>query len=142
MPRRISITLLFTVLFAVVALFAATQAGAFSAPDGKCPEVEATNFECFVDEVAGYVVEIVPCFDDGRLVFPCPRSGNTRFEYKITAIGTKKIDYINLLTSVCTPELVIVSTSPPPIYRVHGRGRGHCEQVRKRSQFRQYAQGR
>jgi hypothetical protein len=110
MPKKIHITFLFTVLIAIVALFAATQPAAAngSLGDGNCDSSEAALFQCF--ENAGYVVEILPC--NGQ--FPCiiTPSGDSDFRYRITEIGSDLIRYINLLIPAA-PELEILSSTPP-----------------------------
>jgi len=107
MPKKISITSLFTVGIAIVALFAATQAVAANGflGDGDCDPSEAALFQCF--QSAGYVVEILPC----NGAFPCIVSDNSVFNYRITEKGSEKIKYINLLISAAQ-ELKILSSTP------------------------------
>jgi len=52
MPKKISITLLFTVAVAIVALFAAAEVRA------ECTQLELDNYECFVDDQGYFEVRI------------------------------------------------------------------------------------
>jgi len=108
--------LFFTVMFAVVTLFAATQAGANGDPcvpnpspgDGVCCDQERATFECF--ESGGYLVEILP---DIAGNFPAIVDGDSVFSYSISKQnGAKKLLLVDLLVSVCDPGLVIESSSP------------------------------
>ena len=97
MLKRTLIILFSTFVVAMVMLFAAHQAGAFSPPDGQCTpgSVENKNFECF--QSAGYVVEIVP---DASGNFPQIDLVNNKsvFTYQITKVNaTKKITLVDLL---------------------------------------------
>jgi hypothetical protein len=106
MPKNIFTTHLCTILVAILALFAAqTVAANGELGDGICDELEANLFQCFED--AGYVVEILPC--NGQ--FPCLESGNSVFNYRITEVGTKKIQFINLLLPAMS-DLEILSSTP------------------------------
>jgi hypothetical protein len=58
MMERIYVLMLSTVVFAVVMLFAATGAWAFSQPDGDCTAGEQTEGACGTSD--GWLVEIVP----------------------------------------------------------------------------------
>jgi hypothetical protein len=109
MIKRTSIILFSTLLVAMVMLFAARQAGAFSPPDGQCTDQEKKNFECF--QSAGYLVEIVP---DAQGDFPQIVAGNSKFTYKITKINaTKKITLVDvLIPNDCTPKVGILASNP------------------------------
>jgi len=110
MLKRTSIILLSTFVVAMVMLFAAHQAGAFSQPDGICTDTEKKNFECF--QSAGYLVEIVP---DASGNFPkIDASYNSVFTYKITKVdATKKITLVDLLIpNNCATKLAIPNSFP------------------------------
>jgi hypothetical protein len=111
MLKRTLIILFSTLLVAMVMLFAAHQARAFSQPDGKCTpgSVENKNFECF--QSAGYVVEIVP---DALGNFPQIIGGNSVFTYQITKVdATKKITLVDLLIpNNCATKLAISASYP------------------------------
>ena len=111
MLKRTLIILFSTLLVAMVMLFTAHQAKAFSQPDGICTpgSVENKNFECF--QSVGYVVEIVP---DASGNFPQIIGGNSVFTYKITKVGaTKKITLVDLLIpNNCATTLAIPDSSP------------------------------
>jgi hypothetical protein len=109
MPKKTSIILLSTLVVAMVTLFAAAQAGAFSQPDGQCTDQEKNNFECF--QSAGYLVEIVP---DGGGNFPRIEGGNSVFTYSIKKIdATRRITLVDvLIPNDCTPKLQILTSNP------------------------------
>jgi hypothetical protein len=110
MPKKISITFLFTVVIAIAALFAATVAvaanGVPDLGDGVCDPSEEELFQCF--ESAGYVVEILQINGE----FPQIIAGNSVFNYRITEKGSEFIKYINLLIPAAQ-DLEILSSTPP-----------------------------
>jgi hypothetical protein len=119
MLKRTPIILFSTLMVAMVMLFAADQARAFSPPDGQCTDQEKKNFECF--KSAGYLVEIVP---DDQGNFPQIVNGNSKFTYRITNINaTRKIILVDaLIRNDCTPELKILTSYPTGKLFTDGKG--------------------
>jgi hypothetical protein len=110
MLKIISKTLLCTAVIAMVALFAATQAGAdeCTASQPECTQDELNNFTC--GDSADYRVRIVPGLNGE---FPEIIGGNSRFTYDICETGSRNISNVSIAFSNSTdPPIEILDSEP------------------------------
>ena len=132
MPKKIYTSSIIALMIALLIQFAAPWAMATGGDpcaspelgDGVCCPTEAANAQCFAD--AGYVVEVLPCEQDGQMLFPCPlASGDTRFDYIITELyrHIPRIRDISLLITACNPEIEVLAWSTPKFF-LYKEGQG------------------